>query len=97
MIFASRIHYKPIKEIVTDVMGFDPKYDGLKMKDKTMSWSKVAKGAAMGTLGAASVIIAGKDMISNALSMGAAGIGYHLAGEEGAYIGGVAGVWVLGW
>ena len=33
---------EPNKEIITDVMGFDPKYDGLKMKDKTMSWSKVA-------------------------------------------------------
>jgi len=82
---------EPNKEIVTDVMGFDPKYDGLKMKDKTMPWSKVAKGAAMGTLGAATVIIAGKDLISNALSMGGAGIGYHSAGEEGAYIGGLAG------
>jgi hypothetical protein len=41
-------------------MGFDPKFDGLKMKNKTMPWSKVAKGAAMGTLGAASVIDAGQ-------------------------------------
>ena len=53
---------EPNKELVTDVMGFDPKFDGLKMKNKTMPWSKVAKGAAMGTLGAATVIVAGKDI-----------------------------------
>ena len=74
---------EPNKELVTDVMGFDPKFDGLKMKNKTMPCSKVAKGAVMGTLGAATVIVPGKDILSNAMSICGAGIGYQLAGEEG--------------
>ena len=45
----------------------------------------------MGGLGAGAVILAGKDILSNALSMGGAAVGYQLAGEEGAYVGGFAG------
>jgi hypothetical protein len=82
---------EPNKELVTDVMGFDPKYDGLKMVNRTMPVSKVATGTVKGVLGAATVILAGKDLVSNALSIGGAGIGYQLAGEEGAYAGGLAG------
>ena len=37
------------------------------------------------TLGAAAVIIARKDIVSNALSVGGTGIGYQLAGDAGAY------------
>jgi hypothetical protein len=82
---------EPNKEVITDVMGFAPQYDGLKMVNRTMPVSKVLKGTAMGALGAGAVILAGKDFVSNALSVGGAGIGYQLAGEEGAHIGGFGG------
>ena len=81
----------PEKPIVKDILGLeiDDKYDGLKMKNKTMPWSEVASGASYGVLGGIAGGIAGPSLLNNAIGTAGTYIGYKVAGETGAAIGGV--------
>ena len=76
-----------------DILGLEikDKYDGLKMKNKTMPWSQVAKGAALGVAGGVATGIAGPSLINNAISTAGGMIGYYVGGETGAVIGSLAG------
>ncbi len=88
---------EPNKEIVTDVMGFDPKYDGLKLKNKTVPWSNVGVATGKGiALGVGLGFVGGRVLhnIATTAATTAAGtvgsaIGYKIAGAPGAYIGGI--------
>ena len=87
--------HKKIKpdKVINDILGLDivDKYDGIKMKDKTMPWSKVAKGAALGVAGGVATGMAGPSLMNNAISTAGGMIGYYVAGETGAVIGSLAG------
>ena len=80
-------------KVVNDILGLEikDKYDGLKMKNKTMPWSKVAKGAALGVAGGVATGIAGPSLINNAISTAGGMVGYYVAGETGAVLGSLAG------
>ena len=82
---------EPVKEIVTDVMGFDPKYDGLKMKHRTMPFSEVLKGTAQGLVDAGALISMGTNPIAHVLGNVGAVAGYAIGGDNGATLGTYAG------
>ena len=88
---------KPHKQIFYDTFGIpintnlgqtiNDKYDGLKMKNKTMPWSDVASGTFTGITGGIATGLAGPSMINNALTGAASYVGYQIAGKKGAAIG----------
>ena len=83
---------KPLeKPVINDILGLsiEDKYDGLKMKNKTMPWSEVASGTAYGIAGGVAGGIAGGRLINNAILSAGSYIGYKVGGEAGAAIGGI--------
>ena len=83
---------KPLeKPVMSDILGLtiNDKYDGLKLKNKTMPWSDVASGAAYGIAGGVAGGIAGGSLINNAILSAGSYIGYKVGGEAGAAIGGI--------
>jgi len=99
---------KPVeKGLVDNIIGFasdsinklvsapTDKYDGLKMKNKTMPVSKVIKGTIMGGAMGVAGGMAGSSILNNAAvtiaSAGGGYIGNELDGEQGAMIGSMIG------
>ena len=81
----------PEKEVVNDVLGLEinDKYDGLRMANRTMPFSKVVSGTGYGLLGGAALGYAGPNILNTAVTTGAGYIGYQIAGEPGAAIAGI--------
>ena len=90
---------KPNDEIVTDVMGFDPKYDGLKLKNRTIPWSSVGLATGKGVALGVGLGLVGGQVLHNVATTAAtsvagtvgATVGYQIAGPTGAYIGSIGG------
>ena len=83
----------PKKPVVKDLYGFEinDKYDGIKMKNKTMPISEVAEAAVLGIGGGIASGLAGPSIVNNLIATGTAGLGYQLYGERGAVIGNIIG------
>jgi hypothetical protein len=89
--------HKQEKQIFYDIFGLpinsnlgqtiNDKYDGLKLKNKTMPWSDVASGTFTGITGGIATGLAGPSIVNNALAGAASYVGYQIAGEKGAAIG----------
>ncbi len=84
----------PQKPVINDVLGLpiNDKYDGIKMKNKTMPWSDVASCTAYGALGGVAGGMAGASLLNNAIVSAGAYVGYKVAVVTGAAIGGILGV-----
>ena len=80
---------------MNDILGLSKsikdKYDGLKMKNKTMPWADVATvtGITYGIAGGVAGRIAGSVLLNNAIVSAGTYVGYKVAGETGAAIGGI--------
>ena len=76
-----------------DTMGLiiNDKYDGLKIKNKTIPWSSVADGTLKGTIGGVALGVAGPSILNAAITTALGGIGYQIAGQAGALVGGALG------
>jgi hypothetical protein len=99
------IHQKQKKEIPEPIPQNEPKkppqdtlgltindkYDGLKMKNKTIPWSEVADGVSKGVIGGVAVGVAGPSLLNAAITSAAGTIGYQIGGTPGALIGGAVG------
>ena len=98
------IHKKQKKEIPEPIPQNEPKkpqdtlgltindkYDGLKMKNKTMPVSEVIDGTIKGVLGGAAMGLAGPSIINNAVSTLGGMAGYYIGGDYGAIVGSIAG------
>jgi hypothetical protein len=98
------IHKKQKKEIPEPIPQNEPKkpqdtlgltindkYDGLKMKNKTMPVSEVVDGTVKGVLGGAAMGLAGASIINNAVSTLGGMAGYYIGGDYGAIVGSIAG------
>jgi hypothetical protein len=94
------IHQKQKKEIPEPIPQNEPKkphdtlgltindkYDGLKMKNKTMPVSEVVDGTVKGVLGGAAMGLAGASIINNAVSTLGGMAGYYIGGDYGAIVG----------
>ena len=89
------------KGLIDNIIGSPAdKYDGLKMQNKTMPFSKVVKGSLLGVGGGVAMGLAGPSIVNNVVATAAstAGgvIGYQLTGDEsgvayGSMLGGIAG------
>ena len=89
--------HKQEKQIFYDIFGLpinsnlgqtiNDKYDGLKLKNKTMPWSDVASGTFTGITGGIATGLAGPSIVNNALAGAASYVGYQMGGEKGAAIG----------
>jgi hypothetical protein len=96
-----QIHQKQKKEIPEPIPQNEPKdtlgltindkYDGLKMKNKTIPWSEVADGVSKGVIGGVAVGVAGPSLLNAAITSAAGTIGYQIGGTPGALIGGAVG------
>ena len=99
-----QIHQKQKKEIPEPIPQNEPekskdtlgltindKYDGLKMKNKTIPISEVVDGTVKGVLGGVAMGLAGPSIINNAVSTLGGLAGYYVGGDYGAIVGGIAG------
>ena len=98
------IHQKQKKEIPEPIPQNEPKkpqdtlgltindkYDGLKMKNKTIPISEVVDGTVKGVLGGVAMGVAGPSIINNAVSTLGGMAGYYVGGDYGAIVGSIAG------
>jgi hypothetical protein len=76
-----------------DTLGLtvNDRYDGLKMKNKTMPMSEVVDGTVRGVLGGVAMGLAGPSIINNAVSTLGGMAGYYVGGDYGAIVGSIAG------
>ncbi len=65
------------------------KYDGLKLQNRTMPWSEVASGTALGDARGVAGGMAGLNLLNNAIVSARTYVGYKVAGEIGAVIDGI--------
>ena len=99
-----QIHQKQQKEIPEPIPQNEPnkpqdtlgltindRYDGLKMKNKTMPMSEVVDGTVRGVLGGVAMGLAGPSIINNAVSTLGGMAGYYVGGDYGAIVGSIAG------
>jgi hypothetical protein len=99
-----QIHQKQQKEIPEPIPQNEPnkpqdtlglkindKYDGLKMKNKTIPVSEVVDGTVKGVLGGVAMGLAGPSIMNNAVSTLGGMAGYYVGGDYGAMIGSIAG------
>jgi hypothetical protein len=84
---------EPDVNIKSDILGFKvkDKFDGLKMKNKTLPLSKVGEATLYGLGGGIASGLAGPSLFNNAISTAGAGIGYAVGGDTGGLIGGLIG------
>jgi len=84
---------EPDVNVKSDILGFKvkDKFDGLKMKKKTLPFSKVGEATLYGLGGGIASGLAGPSVLNNAISTAGAGIGYAIGSDTGAIIGGLIG------
>ena len=77
---------------INDNLGqkINDKYDGLKIKDKFLPISSVAKTAGLSVVGGVGAGLAGTSLLNNVITTGATAIGYQLYGDTGAAVANLA-------
>ena len=91
---------QPHKQIFYDMFGLpindnlgqeiNDKYDGVKIKDKFLPISSVAKTAGLSAVAGVGAGLAGTSILNNVITTGATAIGYQLYGDTGAAVANLA-------